>query len=215
MIKAKLRVRLPDDTWISEVSRAFPDATFRLLAGLRTEEGAVELDEMVADAPGAAADAVAEHPSVDSSQLLDVGDDTALVRYETTETRLYEFAEALSLSLEYPIVVREGWFEFEFTGRREALDRFREVVEGADREYELLSVVGDDETDGLLTDRQREVLEAAVREGYYEVPRECTLADLAATLDVDKSTASGVLRRGEARVLEWFLTGANQGAPRR
>lgn len=208
MITANLRIRLPDGAWISEVSRAHSDATFRLLAGLRIDEGAVELGEVVADDPDAAANAVAEHPSVISYQLLDAGDDTALARYETSETGLYEFAERLSLSIEYPIAVRDGRFEFEFTGTRAELDRIGEMLDRLDREYELLSMVGDEDASGLLTDRQREMLEEAVREGYYEVPRECTLADLAATLGVDKSTASGVLRRGESRVLKWFLIDA-------
>ncbi len=44
-------------------------------------------------------------------------------------------------------------------------------------------------------------------EGYYEVPRECTLAELAAKLEIDKSTASTIIRRGESRVLQWFLGG--------
>jgi len=49
-----------------------------------------------------------------------------------------------------------------------------------------------------------------VREGYFEVPRDCTLAELADEIGVDKSTASGVLRRGEARVLKRFLTGSDR-----
>jgi len=36
-------------------------------------------------------------------------------------------------------------------------------------------------------------------------PRECTLADVAAALDVDKSTASETIRRGTARVVDRFL----------
>ena len=46
---------------------------------------------------------------------------------------------------------------------------------------------------------------------YFEVPRECPLEDLADDLEVDKSTASGVLRRGEGRIVTWFLTSADNG----
>jgi predicted DNA binding protein len=49
---------------------------------------------------------------------------------------------------------------------------------------------------------------AALRAGYFELPRDCTLADVAATLDIDKSTASRVLRRGQTRIVKWFLTTA-------
>lgn len=63
------------------------------------------------------------------------------------------------------------------------------------------------ETESLLTDRQREVLATAVRMGYYSVPRECTLADVAESLDVDKSSVSTTLRRGEAKLVKSSLLG--------
>ena len=59
-----------------------------------------------------------------------------------------------------------------------------------------------------MTDRQREVLETARRMGYFEVPRACTLADVAEREAVDKSTASEILRRGQDRIVSWYLTGA-------
>ena len=47
----------------------------------------------------------------------------------------------------------------------------------------------------------------ALRRGYFEVPRDCTLAEVAETLEVDKSSASETIRRGTARVLQQFLVG--------
>jgi predicted DNA binding protein len=47
----------------------------------------------------------------------------------------------------------------------------------------------------------------ALRQGYFEVPRECSLAEVAAAVGIDKSTASEILRRGESRVLKRFLLG--------
>ena len=41
--------------------------------------------------------------------------------------------------------------------------------------------------------------------GYFEVPRDCTLAEVADTLGVDTSTVSETIRRGTARVLEQFF----------
>ena len=54
---------------------------------------------------------------------------------------------------------------------------------------------------GQLTDRQLEVVEAATAMGYYDVPREASLADVAAAVDVARSTASTVLRRAESTVM--------------
>lgn len=54
---------------------------------------------------------------------------------------------------------------------------------------------------GRLTDRQREAVRAAVDLGFYETPREATLADVAAELDCASSTASTLLNRAESAVM--------------
>ena len=51
-----------------------------------------------------------------------------------------------------------------------------------------------------LTARQQEVLDAAIRRGYYEDPREATHEDLAADLGVSPATVGEHLRRIERRV---------------
>jgi len=56
-----------------------------------------------------------------------------------------------------------------------------------------------------LTDRQRAALEAAVSTGYYEVPREGTVADVAACLDCSTSTAGELVRKAEAAVVQHFV----------
>ena len=212
MINALLRIELPEDYWVAEVSREFPDATFRLLSGVRTEDTAVELGEGVAEEPREVSEAVAEHPHITDYQRLELTEDRSLAKYETTDTGLYNFVEDSSLPPEFPVVVRDGWYELDYTGTREEFDALRAGVEASGFRHELVSLVetaGRDTENELLTERQREMLEAALREGYFEVPRDCTLAELADEIGVDKSTASGVLRRGEARVLRWFLTGVD------
>ncbi|ARS89182.1 helix-turn-helix domain-containing protein [Natrarchaeobaculum aegyptiacum] len=208
MITASLQIRLPEETWLAAVSTTYPSATFRLLTGIRTGETAVELGEVVADDPIAVSETIAAQPSIVHYERLEATDDRGLAKYETTETRLYEFIEASSLPPEFPIVARDGWYELDFTGTQDQLDQLRAGLEALDRSYELLSIVQTREANDLLTERQREVLEAAFRAGYFEVPRECTLEELAADLEVDKSTASGILRRGERRVLQRVLSGA-------
>lgn len=56
-----------------------------------------------------------------------------------------------------------------------------------------------------LTDRQREVLEAAVDEGYYDHPRTATQADLAAHLGLSPATVGEHLRKTEAAVFSRAL----------
>jgi hypothetical protein len=53
----------------------------------------------------------------------------------------------------------------------------------------------------LLTERQREAVEAAVELGYYEVPREADHADVAEAIDCAPSTAAEHLRKAESRLV--------------
>lgn len=53
----------------------------------------------------------------------------------------------------------------------------------------------------LLTERQREVLDAAVDLGYYSVPRQATSTEVAEAVECAPSTASEHLRKIEARIL--------------
>lgn len=56
-------------------------------------------------------------------------------------------------------------------------------------------------TDAGLTDSQREALLVAFETGYFEEPRDATLGELAAELDISQPAASGLLRRGIKRLV--------------
>jgi predicted DNA binding protein len=56
-------------------------------------------------------------------------------------------------------------------------------------------------TDAGLTDSQREALLVAFEAGYFEEPRNVTLGEVAADLDISQPAASGLLRRGIERLI--------------
>jgi PAS domain-containing protein/DNA-binding CsgD family transcriptional regulator len=55
--------------------------------------------------------------------------------------------------------------------------------------------------DGALTDRQREVIEAALRSGYFEWPRETNAEELADSLGIASSTLHSHLRKAERKLV--------------
>lgn len=69
--------------------------------------------------------------------------------------------------------------------------------------YEVISVTPLVDPTNLLTDRQWRVVIEAVTRGYYDSPRECSLTELAATLGINKSTASDILHRAEGLIKEF------------
>jgi len=62
-----------------------------------------------------------------------------------------------------------------------------------------------DETLEELTDRQQEVLEAALRSGYFEWPRESTAEEVADSLDISSPTLHNHLRKAENQILSSVL----------
>jgi PAS domain S-box-containing protein len=56
-----------------------------------------------------------------------------------------------------------------------------------------------------LTDRQEEVLEAAFRAGYFELPRDTTGEEIAESMDIAAPTLRAHLRKAENRILAAFF----------
>jgi len=208
MIRARFRMTVPEHIWVADVSAAFPKATLRLLTGVPMGDRSLELGEVLAADPRTVVDALHAHPDVLTHDLLYADDERALTKYETSEQGLFEFLGGTSLPPEFPLLVENGVMEFNVTTTRAQFEAFSERLDASDYRYELLSIVHSGSRADLLTQRQRECLEVALRKGYFEVPRDCTLAEVAAALDIDKSTASETLRRGSARVLDWFFVSA-------
>lgn len=207
MIKARFHTELPEDMWVTQVSAAFPAATFRLLTGAPTDERVIEIGEVRADDPDAVEGLFREHPDIVAYDRLYADDQRLVCRYEAREQRLYTFLGASSLPPEFPVIVEDGAMEFDVTGTRSQFEAIESALADSDYAYDLLSVVNTDDSERLLTERQRECLLVAMRMGYFDVPRDCTLEDVAAELGVNKSSVSDTLRRGAGDVLKWFLIG--------
>lgn len=95
---------------------------------------------------------------------------------------------------------------------REAFRTYRERCTEMGVSFKLRRLYGlDDSADAAdqsygLSQKQRETLTTAVSEGYFDVPRECDLGDLASKLDVSKQSASERLRRGTGRLVRSAFT---------
>lgn len=206
MIRARFRLALSEEVWVNDISTAFPDATLRLLTGVPLGERALELGEVRAVKPTLVTNAIRDHPDIAEYDQLYVDDNRAIGQYEADEKGLYELLWASSLPPEFPIIVENGAMEFDLTATQDQFETFTGALNETDRQYDLLALVHTKEEDtSLLTDRQREYLRVANRRGYFAVPRECSLADLADTLGVDKSSASETIRRGAGRIIGEFF----------
>jgi len=125
--------------------------------------------------------------------------------YEFATALLDAIADAQVVFVPPVVFLDTGEVRFEAVGEPAALSAFHEDLSGLgkttiDRVHEFER----GHSKSRLTDRQRAALDAAVDVGYYELPREGSVADVAAMLDCSTSTAGELVRKAEAAVIRAY-----------
>ncbi|MFC7098923.1 helix-turn-helix domain-containing protein [Halobaculum marinum] len=211
MARAKLRVTLPEDTWVGAVSRDHSDARLSVLSVLPTGEGrGVTLVSLQADDAPAVVRDIEHHDLVEEVELQRAAEDVreVVIRVETTDPRLLKPLRDSRLPVEFPLVVSEGVAEVTVAGSRERLSALATALEATGMEFSVGYVHDALDAEDLLTEPQRDLLVAAIDAGYYDTPRDATLTELADQHGIAKSTASERLHRAEGKVIKRFAEDA-------
>jgi len=139
--------------------------------------------------------------TVDSPSHLGAEGDGHWYAIETTDAPLHAVSSGLLTAR--GMLVRADWSQNRWVGKARFPDRsslltFREelVADGFDVAVEQIHEDDDALTQFGVTDPQREVLLLALDRGYYTVPRDASLSDLASDLGISSQAASERLRRG-------------------
>ncbi|MEE6209170.1 helix-turn-helix domain-containing protein [Salarchaeum sp. III] len=152
-------------------------------------------------------DALHADQSVSNAVLLDDLDDRRLYRVQISEhhdTVLYPSYVDLGAALVGLYGAPSGWrVEMRFPDR-DTLADFREQCASNDIAFSLRRLYEGIDTDApdALTDAQREALRVALDCGYFGVPREATLSDIASELGVSTQAASERVRRAVEALAE-------------
>lgn len=114
------------------------------------------------------------------------------------------------------VVDHDGWIIQVAYPDRESLAEFLDYCENRDIEFELRRLLTEDDSSVAsgefgLTPRQSEILEAAVREGYFEIPRDASLAELGDAVGISGNAASERLRRAMNALVQNTILDARSG----
>ncbi|MFB6092140.1 MAG: helix-turn-helix domain-containing protein [Haloquadratum sp.] len=205
MPRATLSLELPEQVWVSTLSREYPDAEFTVLAAMPADETGVGLVEVSATDVESVLATIDEYDSVVSATILEAQADDALVQFETTEPLLIRSLSEAGVPLELPITIVDGEVTVELTASRERLSELGTLLEQFGIPFDLVSITQSVDTQSLLTDEQYDLLCEAIERGYYDTPRTCTLTQLAEAVGLAKSTTSEKLHRAESKVLKEFV----------
>ena len=156
--------------------------------------------------------AIRENPHVKTLTVLDRLENSALYKTEW-EDPAAEFISGIA-NTDATILSAHSDDEWKFEIRFEdhaGLARFAEYCDTNDIDYRLNRVFSLSEADEHgnhygLTAGQSEALELAFEQGYFKIPREVTLAELADELGVSVQAVSERLRRAIENVVTTALT---------
>lgn len=154
-------------------------------------------------------------PNVLNFDLVDHGDcgGFAYIHCELTDpvksiiSTLHQFEVVLKMPLEF---TNEETIRATLVGKEsavgDALQAISEIVEiHLEKTGEYLSQPNILNRGSALTNRQHEILTIAVRQGYYQVPRQATIEDIAAAMDLSRATVGEHLQKIEANVFSQIV----------
>lgn len=203
---AKLTIEMPQGTWIHDVTHRFSETDFRVLTILVDEASGHAVIEAETAEPSAILERLQKRAELRAVDLLSVGTNRAAFQIETAETSILEPFLAAGVPLETPIHITAGTALWEFTTSQDRLSQLSTHLResGLDFRVDRIGDAVETSTGPGLTTRQTEVLEAAHRAGYFEIPREASIQAVADRTSVSKSTASEILRRAIRNLVDWY-----------
>ncbi|MDS0261196.1 helix-turn-helix domain-containing protein [Haloarcula sp. S1CR25-12] len=202
MPSAKLRLTVPEEIWLGELTRSHPETQIRVLAAIPDGLSGVGLIEIAGQTTDSVVAAMRAEDDVTEIEVLQRGDGEALVQFETSNPLLLLPARGSSVPLEMPFDIRDGEVTWEVTAPTEQLSELGTQLDEFGIPFSVEYIRQETARERLLTDRQREVVEAAVAAGYYDTPRQCSLTELADRIGVAKSTCSNTLHRAEEAIVK-------------
>jgi len=211
-----IQIRLPDGHWAGDVTRKMPHTILRIEEHMPLSKGRGTAKAIVIGSEVRACPRLLdEHTGIEGVVIHEERED--LTTMDITINRGGGgFLEALSAATVVPATpfnVRDGWVEWEFkTDQAHAQILINRLKESA-IPHRILSF-GAEKSDRLLTPRQREIFDLAVKEGYYESPRRITLTGLAEKVGISKSTACEIVHLIENRIISTFKDSIRQLSPR-
>lgn len=156
-------------------------------------------------------DAAADDPSVENITKLDESDDAVLYRSEwvrNVETIAYAYTETGATIME-ATGQNERWnVQMRFDDEA-SLSTFQGYLDEHGYEFDLNALYRQHKSmtgHRAVTALQREALLCALEAGFYNVPRDSTMDDVAADLGISQQALSKRLRRGYRNLIESTLT---------
>lgn len=205
--EAEITIQTPEHTWIHEVSKDNPDVVFTVSSAVADQDKGTAIVKFDANNNEEIVDSIQGHDTVSDAEVIAETSDQVLVQIDTPDPIILHKAQDAGVPIEMPFEIRDGRGSWRLLASRDRLSELSRSFGAMNMEHSVDYVgdLEDEDDDEMLTERQRYLVDVALKVGYYDTPRTATLDDVAEEVELAKSTCSEILHRAEGKVLESFV----------
>lgn len=199
---ARIKIKFPDKLWISELFKNFPDLkmeiSYFLPYDLEKSIGNSIIEIMHYNIDSIIQE-IRKHPSVFEFSILEQEDKKIKFNIKTKDPYLLYAVIKCGVLINFPVRVKDGYAYWRLISSRKSIDQLLTLFEQRNIDFELLRIgkspyLLEDEKHKLTYDESN-VLDEAISLGFFEIPRNISLEELANKLGKSKSALSVMLRK--------------------
>lgn len=199
---ARVKVKFPDQIWISDIFEKFPNVKMEIEYFLPYDleksigNSIIEVQDF---AIKKVIESVKTHPSVQGFTILEQEENKVRFNVKTKDPYLLYALIKCGVLVKFPVNVRDGFAYWRLISSRESIDRLLSIFEQKNINFELLRIGTSpyilEEEKEQLSIEESHVLDEAIKQGFFEIPRLISLEELANHLGRSKSALSVMLRK--------------------
>ncbi len=199
---ARVKVKFPDQIWISEIFKKFNDIQMEIINFLP-----YDLEKSIGNAIieimhyqiKSIVEVIKNHPSVFEFSILEQEENKIRFNVKTKDPYLLYGVIKYGVLVNFPVKVKEGYAYWRLISTRKRIDDLLTLFENKGIDFELLRIGNSpyeiDDHSSKLSFEEDKILEKAISSGFFEVPRKISLEELANELGKSKSALSVMLRK--------------------
>ena len=199
---ARIKIKFPEQIWISEIFRNYPDIKMEISHFLPYDlEKSIgnSLIEILHYDIDSIIEEIKNHPSVFELSILEKEENKVKFNVKTKDPYLLYAIIKCGVLVDFPVRVEEGYAYWRLISSRDRIDQLLTLFEEKDISFDLLRIglspytIDDDKS--KLTFDESNILDKAISSGFFEIPRKISLEELANELGKSKSALSVMLRK--------------------
>ena len=205
LLIATWSIHMPKGLWTTTFSNAHPRERLEALNRNDVDPNVSVSDYWISGRPpGVWSAEIQKSPDVLGVDALTEVGEGSLYRITYRNPPVVNLYRELGLPVQFPLLIQAGLIRWEVVARRSTFERLLSYARGVDPNLKVVSIRRQPLRTHLpiLTDSQRELLNRAMAEGYFAVPRGITLTELANRLNRSKSAVSEAVALIEKKLLE-------------